>query len=271
MGLTREVAKKLWAEQFKTIRRPPVIFDEAVRALNLEDRSQTHVREHFSDILQSLMDHGLTELKSDQARAINRYLVSCWQQIRGYEARARKLFQEAMDKGKKPHEQILTLVAEVLSDLPPDVIDVILSSLTNQNRKRAGTHMESSMAYLFKKSGLRFERQKPKRSDFVFPDLETYRTRPERSVIVSAKHTIAERWKQVKTEDRATRHNVFLATMETKMTPSLADTIGESGIILYLPPKQFEKLSSKPNVRNLDGLVRDIEGIVPEPPQTTID
>ena len=54
--------------------------------------------------------------------------------------------------------------------------------------------MEMSMAYLFKRCEMDFDQQKPKRTDFVFPNLKTYKDRPE-VCLVSAKHTLAERSK----------------------------------------------------------------------------
>lgn len=254
---------KLWEKAKKKIPSPKEIFADGVKKLSLDSKSSTYIKRNFEKSLQELMDVGWADLKPAQAKALIEFLKDIWaENSEAYSERARDILHDASDKGLKPHQQILTIVEEFLADMPPQSIAIYQISVTNMNKKRAGVHMERAMEFLFKKSNLRFQQQKPKRTDFVFPDQDTYDRYPERSILVSAKTTLAERWRELVAEAKQTGRNVYLVTLDKHFTESKLKEITDAGIFTYIPEAQYQKYKGNPKVRSIGALVGDIERVV---------
>lgn len=119
-------------------------------------------------------------------------------------------------------------------------IDRILLSAAQQRKSRAGKSFELHIERLLKDGGIPHEVQvvieSKKRPDFVLPTYKTYRN-PDRSkkeaLVLSAKTTLRERWKQVHAEIR--NCDLYLATVDENITDSAIDDMADSGIYLVVP------------------------------------
>lgn len=119
-------------------------------------------------------------------------------------------------------------------------IDKVLLSAAQQRKSRAGKSFELHIERLLKDGGIPYEAQvvieSKKRPDFVLPDIRLYadatRMREE-ALVLSAKTTLRERWKQVHAEIRDCE--LYLATVDENVAASAIGEMGEAGITLVVP------------------------------------
>lgn len=119
-------------------------------------------------------------------------------------------------------------------------IDKVLLSAAQQRKSRAGKSFELHIERLLKDGGIPYEAQvvieSKKRPDFVLPDFLLYsdpaRTRME-ALVLSAKTTLRERWKQVHSEIR--NCDLYLATVDENVASSVISEMAEAGIFLVVP------------------------------------
>ena len=119
-------------------------------------------------------------------------------------------------------------------------IDAILLSASQQRRSRAGLSFEHHISAMLTDGGIPFEEQvileSKKRPDFILPSLALYnqhgRTYSE-ALVLSAKTTLRERWKQVPME--INNCELFLATVDETISENAIQEMGARGIFLVVP------------------------------------
>lgn len=170
--------------------------------------------------------------------------------------------------------------AELLSilsgdlDLPSAVvrrypdIDAVLLSASQQRKTRAGRSFEHHIAAALDAGNIRFQEQAVtggRRPDFVMPDLRTLRSRTRAhadALVVAAKTTLRERWKQVSSE--RLNCDVYLATVDDRVAPTSIAEMAGAGILLVVPESLKESgeacYKDRPNVLSFreffDGAIR---------------
>ena len=124
-----------------------------------------------------------------------------------------------------------------------DVDEFLRFSLSVQNRRksRAGLSLENHLSEIFKRSKLPFTRggitEQRSRPDFVFPGIEFYRDSgwPEsRLVMLGAKTTCKERWRQVLSEASRIKWK-HLFTLEPAISPHQTDEMQTNQLQLVVP------------------------------------
>jgi len=129
------------------------------------------------------------------------------------------------------------IAASILRNYPQ--IDAVFLSASQQRKTRAGRSFEHHIAAALRAGGIRFVEQAitgGRRPDFVMPDLSQLHSRKrtrEDALVLAAKTTLRERWKQVSSE----RLNcaVFLATVDDRVTAASIREMAESEICLVVP------------------------------------
>lgn len=130
-------------------------------------------------------------------------------------------------------------------DLPSTVvrrypqIDSILLSASQQRKTRAGRSFEQHIAAALDAGQIQYQEQAVtggRRPDFVLPDLRTLRSRSrshEGALVLAAKTTLRERWKQVSSE--RLNCEVYLATVDDRVAPTSIAEMAKAGINLVVP------------------------------------
>lgn len=129
-------------------------------------------------------------------------------------------------------------ITSIIDQFPQ--IDKILLSAAQQRKSRAGKSFELHIERLLTDGGISHEVQvvieSKKRPDFVLPNYKTYqdphRTK-QQALVLSAKTTLRERWKQVHAEIK--NCDLYLATVDENITESAIDDMADSGIFLVVP------------------------------------
>lgn len=129
-------------------------------------------------------------------------------------------------------------VTAVVKGFP--ALDAVFLSASQQRKTRAGRSFENHIARTLRDGRIRHQEQAilgGRRPDFVLPDVHTLKlcdARPfEDALVLSAKTTLRERWKQVTRE----RFNsaIFLATIDDRVPEQAIGEMRADGITLVVP------------------------------------
>lgn len=129
------------------------------------------------------------------------------------------------------------IAAAVLRNYPQ--IDAVFLSASQQRKTRAGRSFEHHIAAALKAGGIRFVEQAVtggRRPDFVMPDLDQLHNRTrarEDALVLAAKTTLRERWKQVSSE--RLNCEVFLATVDDRVAVTSIREMEDAHIRLVVP------------------------------------
>jgi hypothetical protein len=129
---------------------------------------------------------------------------------------------------------IVNSVVRGFSDL-----DAVFLSASQRRKSRAGSSFEQHISRVLNDGKIAFEEQAVtggRRPDFVLPNLVILKTknRPfNEAIVLSAKTTLRERWKQVTLE----KFNcaLFLATVDDRVSSAAIDDMNNRGINLVVP------------------------------------
>lgn len=118
-------------------------------------------------------------------------------------------------------------------------LDSLFLSASQVRKSRAGRSFEIHIARLLKDSKIKFEEQKvisARRPDFIMPSAKAINLKSKDhaiAVILSAKTTLRERWKQVASEKFDCP--IFLATVDDRVTQDAISDMANQGINLVVP------------------------------------
>jgi len=144
---------------------------------------------------------------------------------------------------RRASELLAILTSE--PDLPSAIIrryadiDAIMLSASQQRKSRAGRSFEQHIAEALKAGRIRFTEQAVtggRRPDFVLPDVKTLKSQHRSwndALVLSAKTTLRERWKQVSSERLSC--DIFLATVDDRVTSATINEMADAGIWLVVP------------------------------------
>lgn len=122
----------------------------------------------------------------------------------------------------------------------------LANTVLNRRKSRAGKSLEHHLSSLFESNGLPFEEQVRtegnKKPDFVFPSGDAYHDPEypvERLVVLAAKTTCKDRWRQILTEaDRMRGRPKFLVTLQQGNSAEQLAEMRKDNVQLIVP-KQY--------------------------------
>jgi hypothetical protein len=216
----------------------------------LENFVQKHVSIPPPEVLAELAraeyfkQHNLTALNpfelmapGDAVRHISRKIE--WDLFRDFQRNSKSLELIRLVVGDDPAKASIEHVIRAIVDDFAE-IDAMFLSASQQRKSRAGYSFEFQIEQLLKDGALPYERQvvleAKKRPDFVLPSQAMLRrTDREREdvIILSAKTTLRERWKQVQRE--LTNCAFYLATVDENIAGNAIEDMRSLGIALVVP------------------------------------
>lgn len=173
----------------------------------------------------------------DALREISRMIE--WDLFREYQRRERSVELVRLVLGDKPHEvSASAIIRQLIDELP--AIDALMLSASQQRKSRAGYSYEHHIEAMLKDGNIPFEKQvilaSKKRPDFILPSLafiDSGRPESETGLILSAKTTLRERWKQVEREKGS--RQLFLTTVDENIAGSAIEDMASFGVSLVIP------------------------------------
>lgn len=173
----------------------------------------------------------------DALREISRGIE--WELFRDYQRRERAIELVRIILGDQPVPVNAPKVIRNLIERVGDV-DSIMLSASQQRKSRAGYSFEHHIESMLIGGKVPFEKQvvieAKKRPDFVLPSLKGLRALSggqARGMILSAKTTLRERWKQVERE--MGQSELFLATVDENIAANAIDDMATMGVTLVVP------------------------------------
>lgn len=153
-------------------------------------------------------------------------------------------------------ERAVELVRAVFGDEPADMdmktvirrmvdavgeIDRIMLSASQQRKSRAGYSFEHHIEAMLTAGGVPFAKQvvieAKKRPDFILPSLAHLRRKglegAQKGLILSAKTTLKERWKQVEREMGDS--DLYLATVDENIAANAIEDMASMNVVLVVP------------------------------------
>lgn len=173
----------------------------------------------------------------DALRDISRSIE--WEMFRDFQRQERAVALIRILLGDEPREMTTSqIIRQLICELPG--IDALMLSASQQRKSRAGYSYEHHIEAMLVAGGIPFEKQVTieagKRPDFVLPGLAFLRSgRPEAAsgLILSAKTTLRERWKQVEREKAG--RNLYLTTVDENIAANVIEDMASFGAHLVIP------------------------------------
>lgn len=194
--------------------------------------------------------HGLSELDpfklahpGDAIFEISRQIE--WDLFKEFQRRERAVALVRIVVGDSPVKLgIADLIRRLVDRLPE--IDALMLSASQQRKSRAGYSYEHQIEAMLVGGGIPHEKQvvltvNKKRPDFVLPSLSVLEAEDSlglASLILSAKTTLRERWKQVDREKGLV--DLYLATVDENVSGNSIEDMASFGVILVVP-ERFKK------------------------------
>jgi hypothetical protein len=176
------------------------------------------------------------ETPGDVVRTISRVIE--WNLFREFQRRERAIELVRLLFGDTPRDFDLKIVIGQLVD-SVSAIDRLMLSASQQRKSRAGYSFEHQIEALLIDGRIPFEKQviieSKKRPDFVLPSL-THLREPAGAaagLILSAKTTLRERWKQVSLEMKGS--DLFLTTVDEDVSANAIEDMADLDIQLVVP------------------------------------
>lgn len=153
---------------------------------------------------------------------------------RRFEVRMRGANLIALLLGDGGQPTVKTIVTSLVRDFNGLYSEML--NAAQQRKSRVGAGFEAHIRALLVAGGFPFVEQKvvsSLRPDFVLPTLALYQASSPLALVLSAKTTLRERWKQVTMEKRGCP--VFLATLDEKISLSSVRKMQEHNVFLVVP------------------------------------
>jgi hypothetical protein len=177
------------------------------------------------------------ECPGDAVREISRKIE--WDLFREFQRRERGVELVRIVLGDDPIKLDMKGVVRRLVDAT-GAVDRLMLSASQQRKSRAGYSFEHHIEAMLEAGNIPFAKQvvmdAKKRPDFVLPSL-VHLKKPyegaQRGLILSAKTTLRERWKQVQREMGGS--DLFLATVDESIAANAIEDMASMGINLVVP------------------------------------
>lgn len=191
-----------------------------------------------------MRERGLTKIDpfslekpGDDLRTLSRTIE--WNLFRKHQHRKYAVDLVRLVMGETPYKPSPAKVIRRLIDKRPE-IDALMLSAGQQRKSRAGYSYEHHIEAMLRDGGIPFEKQvileSKKRPDFILPSLafvDSGHADAGTGLILSAKTTLRERWKQVEREMGG--RSLFLTTVDENIAGNAIEDMASIGVRLVIP------------------------------------
>jgi len=177
------------------------------------------------------------EAPGDALRDISRSIE--WDLFRNFQRKERAVELVRIVLGDEPAKVSAADIIRRLIDTLPE-IDALMLSASQQRKSRAGYSYEHHIEAMLADGAVPFEKQMiiaaRKRPDFILPSLKFMDSGDpgaKTALILSAKTTLRERWKQVEREKG--NRNLYLTTVDENIAGNSIEDMASFGVHLVIP------------------------------------
>ena len=190
------------------------------KAKNIDPFAQAYLKTHCDEILDELVALEFELFKVEEQR-LNSDLL--WQVV-GSGLPSSKCLTEA---------QLELLVKDKFNELQD-----FYKSISQSRVSRAGGSLQNHIAYILGTLNYPFEAQKiiNGKPDFILPNVALYHKTPGECILMTAKRTLRERWRQIITEGFRSPY-YFLVTIDEKQSSDNLQEMAGHRIYLVVPER----------------------------------
>lgn len=201
----------------------------------------------------------------DALREISRSIE--WDMFRQFQHRERSIDLIRTILGDEPKGVSAADVIRALID-QFQAVDALMLSSSQQRKSRAGHSYEHHIEAMLSDGDIPFEKQviisSRKRPDFILPSLAVFENAGKKfqpGLILSAKTTLRERWKQVEREKG--KQDLFLTTVDENVAGNAIEDMASFGVYLVIPESlKVSKTSEYEGQKNVLSFKEFIENII---------
>jgi hypothetical protein len=150
------------------------------------------------------------------------------------------------DSGPYAREAVASIADGVAEDLAR-----LFMHLGQSRRSKAGKTFETNLRGLIRRLDYPFDEQVMinGQPDFLMPGEHLFRQNPSECIILTAKRTLRERWRQITTEGKHFR--LFLATIDERVSPNQLAEMLKQNVYLVVPKAKIEASPAYRDARNV--------------------
>lgn len=186
-------------------------------AKGLDSSSPSYLRAHCDELLEELLD---TEFELYKQLEHETNIGRLWQ-----------IIESSLPAGPLTKSQLEGVIKGKFHDLHK-----FYKSISQSRATRAGGSLQNHIAYFFTILHYPFEAQKEinGKPDFILPNATLYNSNPAECLLVTAKRTLRERWRQIIIEGfRSPQY--FLVTIDAKQSSHSIREMAGHRIYLVVP------------------------------------
>lgn len=144
-----------------------------------------------------------------------------------------------------------------------NALDRFFLSRAQARKSRAGGSFERHVAFLLRLLELPFEEQQiiNGKPDFLLPSADLYRKQPANVILITAKRTLRERWRQIIIEGSKTAR-YFLATIDEKLSVTMMAEAAQHRVFLVIPQPVIERVTRYQKAGNVISFSQFLEDYV---------
>ncbi|MCK4387541.1 MAG: hypothetical protein KAW00_02100 [Dehalococcoidia bacterium] len=190
------------------------------KAKNIDPFNQAYLKAHCDEILDGLvaLEFGLFRIEEQRVNS--------------------NLLWQIVGSSLSPSEHLTKDQLEILIKGRFDELRNFYKSISQSRVSRAGGSFQNHIAYILDTLKYPFEVQKiiNGKPDFILPNVALYHKTPGECILVTAKRTLRERWRQIITEGfRSPQY--FLVTIDEKQSLDTLKEMAGHRIYLVVPER----------------------------------
>ena len=204
---------------------------------NIDPFNKVYLKAHCDEIIDELIGLEFELFKIEEQR-VNSDLL--WQVVGSNLPPSKHLIKS----------QLELLVKDKFNELRD-----FYKSISQSRVSRAGGSLQNHIAYILTTLSYPYEAQKivNGKPDFILPNITLYRKTPGECILVTAKRTLRERWRQIITEGFRSPYYFLVTIDETQSSDSLKEMAGHR-IYLVVPERIRQSISVYETSGNVIGL-----------------
>ena len=190
------------------------------KATNIDPFDKAYLKPHCDEILDELIDLEFELFKIEEQR-VNSDLL--WQVV---------------GSGLSPSKHLTKNQLELLVKGKFNELRDFYKSISQSRVSRAGGSLQNHIAFILDSLHYPFEMQKiiNGKPDFILPNANLYYKTPGECILVTAKRTLRERWRQIITEGFRSPY-YFLVTIDEKQSSDSLREMAGHRIYLVVPER----------------------------------
>ena len=245
---------------------------------NIKEMRKHHFPSPFDIAYNSFVELGFDKIgkayfEENASDFVEQMRAQCWKDFQACEKDFTvKALSSLIDPATFDNMGAVDAIEKFVSDYPQHIYELILSN-TQSRRSRAGKEFEAIIEMMLIGAGIPTDSQGTvgkqffaqhhlgKLVDFVTPGAIQYSIDKQRTMLISAKTTLRERWQEVPEEvARTGAPHMYLATLDSSITENTLNVLYESNITI-VTTKENQAHYANPRIMTFEEMIAEASSV----------